>query len=41
MPEIYRNNPETVSKYEGEAVLNAKYAKLAKKITDNVKVKLR
>ncbi len=41
MPEIYRNNPETVSKYEGEAVLNEKYAKLAKKITDNVKVKLR
>ena len=40
MPEIYRNKKETISKYEGEP-LQKKYAKLAGKITDNVKNKLR
>lgn len=40
MPEIYRNNKETISRYEGEDKLNEKYARLAKKITDNVKTKL-
>ena len=39
MPEIFRKNPETISKYEGEE-LNKKYAKLARKITDNVKTKI-
>ena len=28
MPEIYDANPRTKSKYDGEAVLNKKYAKL-------------
>ncbi len=40
MPEIYRNNPDTVSKYEGEAELHEKWAKLGRKITDNVPHKL-
>lgn len=40
MPEIYRKKKETISKYEGEP-LQKKYAKLAGKITDNVKNKLR
>ena len=40
MPEIYRNNKETISRYEGEEKLNEKYARLAKRITDNVKTKL-
>ena len=40
MPEIYDKNPETISKYNGEKELNKKYAKLAKKITDNVKTKI-
>ena len=37
MPEIYRNKKETISKYEGEENFNKKYAKLGRKITDNVK----
>ena len=41
MPEIYNSRPETVSKYDGEADFQKKYAKLAGKITDNVKTKLR
>ena len=40
MPEIFRNNKATISKYEGEE-LNPKYAKLARRITDNVKHKIR
>lgn len=40
MPEIYKINPETVSKYEGEADFKPKYAKLARKITDKVDSKL-
>ena len=47
MPEIYRKNPATISKYEGmelkteeEKRIFKKYAKLAKKITDNVESKL-
>ena len=40
MPEIYRQNPATISKYEGEKNPNKKYLKLARKITDNVEVKL-
>ncbi|MCR4562577.1 MAG: FAD-dependent oxidoreductase [Bacilli bacterium] len=40
MPEQFRKNPETISQYEGEAELKKKYAKLAKKITDNVESKL-
>ncbi|MBR3265266.1 MAG: FAD-dependent oxidoreductase [Erysipelotrichaceae bacterium] len=35
MPEIYRNKKETISKYEGEKDFKKKYAKLARKITDN------
>ncbi len=37
MPEIYRDKKETISKYEGEENFNKKYAKLGRKITDNVK----
>ncbi len=40
MPEIYDQNPETKSKYDGEATLHKKYAKLGAKITDNVPHKL-
>ena len=40
MPEIYDQNPETKSKYDGEAVKQKKYAKLGAKITDNVPHKL-
>ena len=40
MPEIFRNNPDTISKHEGEKDFNKKYAKLARKITDNVKTKI-
>ncbi len=40
MPEIFRNNPETTSRYEGESDFKKKYAKLAWKITDNVKNKI-
>ena len=36
MPEIYRNNPKTISKYEGEENPNKKYLKLGRKLTDNV-----
>ena len=41
MPEIYDSRPETISKYKGEAEINKKYAKLGRKITDNVVTKLR
>ena len=41
MPEIYRGKPETISKYEGEQDFKKKYAKLGRKITDNVKTKLK
>ena len=40
MPEIYDQNPETKSKYDGEPVKQKKYAKLGAKITDNVPHKL-
>jgi len=40
MPETYDQNPRTKSKYDGEPVLNKKYAKLGAKITDNVPHKL-
>lgn len=40
MPEIFRNNPRTISKYEGEKNYNKDYAKLGRKITDNVPHKL-
>ncbi len=40
MPEIYDQNPETKSKYDGEAQKKEKYAKLGAKITDNVPHKL-
>ena len=47
MPEQFRKNPATISKYEGielkteeEKRLFKKYAKLGKKITDNVETKL-
>ncbi|MCR5741871.1 MAG: FAD-dependent oxidoreductase [Gammaproteobacteria bacterium] len=40
MPEIFRNNPATISKYEGEKDAKKNFQKLARKITDNVKVKL-
>ena len=40
MPEIYRSKKETISRYEGEKDLNKKYARLARKITDNVKTKI-
>ncbi|MBQ1447722.1 MAG: FAD-dependent oxidoreductase [Erysipelotrichaceae bacterium] len=40
MPEIYRDKKETISKYEGEKDFKEKYAKLARKITDNVKHKI-
>ncbi|MBR3037189.1 MAG: hypothetical protein IKI52_00665, partial [Clostridia bacterium] len=41
MPEIYDQNPLTKSKYDGEAVLNKKYAELGRRITDNVPHKLK
>ncbi|MBR3228088.1 MAG: hypothetical protein IKF68_06040, partial [Erysipelotrichaceae bacterium] len=41
MPEIYRKNPATISKYEGEKDFKEKYAKLGRKITDNVEHKIR
>ena len=37
MPEIYRDKQETISQYEGEKDFKKKYAKLARKITDNAK----
>ena len=37
MPEIYRDKKETISQYEGEKDFKKKYAKLARKITDNAK----
>ncbi|MBO4359114.1 MAG: FAD-dependent oxidoreductase [Erysipelotrichaceae bacterium] len=40
MPEIYRDKKETISKHEGEKDFKKKYAKLARKITDNVKTKI-
>lgn len=40
MPEIYDSNPRTKSKYDGEAVLQKKYAELGRRITDNVPHKL-
>ena len=40
MPEIYRDKKETISKYEGEKDFKKEYAKLARKITDNVKHKI-
>ena len=40
MPEIYKDNKETVSKYEGELDFKKKYAKLARKITDNAEHKI-
>ena len=40
MPEIYRDKKETISKYEGEKDFQKKYAKLARKITDNVEHKI-
>ena len=40
MPEIYDQNKETISKYNGESELQKKYAKLARRITDNVKTKI-
>ena len=40
MPEIYRLNPETKSKYEGEKEVCKPIAKLGKKLTDNVETKL-
>ncbi len=40
MPEIYDKNPETRSKYDGEAEKKEKYAKLGARITDNVPHKL-
>ena len=40
MPEIYDQNPRTKSKFDGEPVLQKKYAKLGAKITDNVPHKL-
>ncbi|MBQ6235412.1 MAG: FAD-dependent oxidoreductase [Clostridia bacterium] len=40
MPETYDQNPRTKSKYDGEPVLQKKYAKLGAKITDNVPHKL-
>ena len=40
MPEIFKNNPATVSKYEGEKDVKKRYAKLGRKITDNVEHKL-
>lgn len=40
MPETYDKNPETKSKYEGEAQRKKNYAKLGAKITDNVPHKL-
>ncbi len=41
MPETYDKNPRTQSKYDGEAVLNKKYAELGRRITDNVGHKLK
>ena len=40
MPETYDQNPKTKSKYDGEAELQKKYAKLGARITDNVPHKL-
>ena len=47
MPEIYRQNPETISKWDGfepktpeEKKLTKKYLKLGAKITDNVESKI-
>lgn len=40
MPEIFDQNPLTRSKYEGEAEKKQKYAKLGRRITDNVPHKL-
>ncbi len=40
MPETYDQNPRTKSKYDGEAELQKKYAKLGARITDNVPHKL-
>ncbi|MBQ6654956.1 MAG: FAD-dependent oxidoreductase [Erysipelotrichaceae bacterium] len=40
MPEIYRDKKETISQYEGEQDFKKKYAKLARKITDNVENKI-
>ena len=40
MPEIYRGKQETISQYEGEKDFKEKYARLGKKITDNVKTKI-
>ena len=40
MPEAYNNNPETISKYQGERDLQKKYAELARRLTDNVEHKI-
>ena len=40
MPEIYDSREITISKYNGEKDFKKKYAKLARKITDNVKTKI-
>ena len=41
MPETYDSNPRTKSKYDGEPVLQKKYAELGRRITDNVGHKLK
>ena len=41
MPEIFDQRPETISKHNGEKDFKPEYAKLARKVTDNVKTKLR
>ncbi|MBQ1367455.1 MAG: pyridine nucleotide-disulfide oxidoreductase, partial [Firmicutes bacterium] len=41
MPEIFDQNPETISRHNGEKDFKPEYAKLARKITDNVKHKIR
>ena len=41
MPERYRQNPRTISKYDGEPNPNKKFLKLAQKITDNVQTKVK
>ena len=40
MPEKFTSNPATISKFEGEKNYDKSYAKLGKKITDNVERKL-
>ena len=40
MPEIYDSREITISKHNGEKDFKKKYAKLARKITDNVKTKI-